>query len=117
MLFREHSANETFSDGRDPGDEPSRIGEIPRGPVPAARSGMADPADPAVAPGDEVVFDRLDLAEILGIWRHARGRVVGLHRPWGAAATVDVKFEGARDPGTLPAGPVPARALSGGFTG
>ena len=86
MLFREHSANETFSDGRDPGDEPSRIGEIPRGPVPAARSGMADPADPAVAPGDEVVFDRLDLAEILGIWRHARGRVVGLHRPWGAAA-------------------------------
>lgn len=88
MLFREHSANETVSDGHDPGDEPSRAGEIPRRPVPAAWS------DPAVAPGDEVVFDRLDLAEILGIWRHARGRVVGLHRPWGAAATVDVKFEG-----------------------
>lgn len=29
--------------------------------------------------GDEVVFARIDLAEILGIWRHARGRVVGIH--------------------------------------
>lgn len=91
MLFREHSANETFSAGVDPGDEPSRAEERPRRPVPEAWSGMADPA---IAAGDEVVFDRLDLAEILGIWRHARGRVVGLHRPWGAAATVDVKFEG-----------------------
>ncbi|MBE7244968.1 MAG: hypothetical protein INR63_08460 [Actinomycetospora chiangmaiensis] len=44
--------------------------------------------------GDEVVFERLDLAEILGIWRHARGRVVGIHRQRDAAATVDVKFEG-----------------------
>ncbi|MGH1573636.1 hypothetical protein ACRAWG_27010 [Methylobacterium sp. P31] len=44
--------------------------------------------------GDEVVFERPDLAEILGIWRHARGRVVGTHRQGGAQATVDVKFEG-----------------------
>lgn len=91
MLFREHPANETFSAGLDPGDKPSRAGDIPRHRAPEAWSGRADPA---IAPGDEVVFDRLDLAEILGIWRHARGRVVGLHRPWGAAATVDVKFEG-----------------------
>ena len=44
--------------------------------------------------GDEVVFARPDLAEILGIWRHARGRVVGLHRAGHAPATVDVKFQG-----------------------
>ncbi|MCJ2103768.1 MULTISPECIES: hypothetical protein [Methylobacterium] len=43
--------------------------------------------------GDEVVFARLDLAEILGIWRHARGRVVGVHRQAGGA-TVDVQFQG-----------------------
>lgn len=91
MLFREHSANETFSPILDPRDEPSRVAEMPRRPVPEAWSGIAAPA---LAPGDEVVFDRLDLAEILGIWRHARGRVVGLDRPWGAAATVDVQFEG-----------------------
>ncbi|MBE7245303.1 MAG: hypothetical protein INR63_10135 [Actinomycetospora chiangmaiensis] len=51
--------------------------------------------------GDEVVFERLDLAEILGIWRHARGRVVGVHRQEGGqedsqegGATVDVQFQG-----------------------
>lgn len=44
--------------------------------------------------GDEVVFARIDLAEILGIWRHARGRVVGIHPPGNAPATVDVKFQG-----------------------
>lgn len=44
--------------------------------------------------GDEVVFARLDLAEILGIWRHARGRVVGIDRAGDAPATVDVKFQG-----------------------
>ena len=44
--------------------------------------------------GDQVVFERLDLAEVLGIWRHARGRVVGIHRQGGPAATIDVKFEG-----------------------
>lgn len=45
-------------------------------------------------PGDEVVFARLDLAETLGIWRNATGRVVGIHPASGRAPTVDVKFEG-----------------------
>lgn len=45
-------------------------------------------------PGDQVMFARLDLAETLGIWRHATGRVVGIHPAPGHAATVDVKFEG-----------------------
>ncbi|KAB1071725.1 hypothetical protein [Methylobacterium planeticum] len=44
--------------------------------------------------GDQVVFDRLDLAEALGIWRNARGRIVGIHGQGGRAATVDVKFDG-----------------------
>lgn len=41
--------------------------------------------------GDAVMFARLDLAELLGIWRHAKGRVVGVQA---ASGTVDVKFEG-----------------------
>ena len=45
-------------------------------------------------PGDEVVFERLDLAEALGIWRHARGRVVDIHGTADRAATIDVKFDG-----------------------
>lgn len=44
--------------------------------------------------GHEVVFARLDLADIRGIWRHAGGRVVGLRRQGCAAASVDVKFAG-----------------------
>ncbi|KMO36372.1 hypothetical protein VQ02_15540 [Methylobacterium variabile] len=44
--------------------------------------------------GDEVVFERLDLAEVLGIWRHAKGRVVGIHGQDGRAPTIDVKFDG-----------------------
>lgn len=44
-------------------------------------------------PGDQVVFDRLDLAEALGIWRHARGRVIGIHGQAGRA-TIDVQFDG-----------------------
>ncbi len=44
--------------------------------------------------GDQVVFERLDLAEALGIWRHARGRIVGIHGQDRDVATVDVKFEG-----------------------
>lgn len=47
-----------------------------------------------VRQGDEVVFERLDLAEALGIWRKARGRVVGIHRQGGASVTVDVQFQG-----------------------
>lgn len=45
-------------------------------------------------PGDQVVFERLDVAEILGIWRNARGRIVGIHGQGGASPTIDVKFDG-----------------------
>ncbi|GJE28502.1 hypothetical protein [Methylobacterium organophilum] len=45
-------------------------------------------------PGDAVVFARLDLAETLGIWRNAKGRVVGIRTGYGRAPTVDVKFDG-----------------------
>ena len=48
----------------------------------------------AIRWGDEVVFERLDLAEALGIWRHARGRIIGIHGQGGRPATVDVAFEG-----------------------
>ena len=50
----------------------------------------------AMVAGDQVVFARLDVAEALGIWRHAKGRVVGTHAeaPRGERVTVDVKFEG-----------------------
>lgn len=52
----------------------------------------------AIASGDEVVFARPDLAEVLGIWRHAKGRVIGIHdegRPCPQGTmTVDVQFEG-----------------------
>ncbi|GEP03594.1 hypothetical protein [Methylobacterium oxalidis] len=44
--------------------------------------------------GDQVVFERLDVAEVLGIWRHARGRIVSIHDQGGRPRTVDVKFEG-----------------------
>lgn len=48
--------------------------------------------------GDQVVFARLDVAEALGIWRHATGRVVETHAeiasPFERRTTVDVKFEG-----------------------
>ncbi|WP_430911236.1 hypothetical protein [Methylobacterium sp. sgz302541] len=51
-----------------------------------------------MAAGDRVVFARLDLAETLGIWRHATGLVVGTHDETPSAPeariTVDVKFEG-----------------------
>ena len=43
-------------------------------------------------PGDQVVFDRLDLAEALGIWRNARGWVVGIHGQAGCT-TLDVQFD------------------------
>ncbi|WP_298957870.1 hypothetical protein [uncultured Methylobacterium sp.] len=44
--------------------------------------------------GDEVVFDRLDLADALGIWRNAVGRVVGIHGQDGRTPTIDVAFDG-----------------------
>jgi hypothetical protein len=51
------------------------------------------PAD-AIRRGDQVVFERLDLAEALGIWRNARGRIVRIHGRNGRPGTVDVAFEG-----------------------
>lgn len=48
----------------------------------------------AIAEGDQVVFARLDVAEALGIWRHALGRVVETHAEPHASVTLDVKFEG-----------------------
>lgn len=48
----------------------------------------------AITPGAQVVFERLDLAEALGIWRNARGRVVGIHGHGGRGTTIDVVFEG-----------------------
>jgi hypothetical protein len=44
--------------------------------------------------GDEVVFDRLDLADALGIWRNAKGRIVGIHGQDGRTPTIDVAFDG-----------------------
>lgn len=45
----------------------------------------------SIRQGDAVMFDRLDLAELLGIWRHAKGRIVGIRT---ATGTVDVEFDG-----------------------
>ncbi len=44
--------------------------------------------------GDEVVLDRLDLADALGIWRNAKGRVVGIHGQDDRTPTIDVAFDG-----------------------
>lgn len=67
------------------------------------REGLFIPQDAAIASsgtaplvtlGEQVVFERLDLAEILGIWRHARGEVLDVSVQEGQAPTVDVRFEG-----------------------
>jgi hypothetical protein len=88
MLFREHSANETFPAAPEPVEELSWAAA-------PARTEARPPGwnQASMTPGDAVVFARLDLAEVLGIWRHARGRVVDIHHD-GVAATVDVKFDG-----------------------
>ncbi len=44
--------------------------------------------------GDQVVFARLDVAEALGIWRHATGRIVDVGPVADGPAVVDVLFEG-----------------------
>ena len=88
--FRAHPEDPSRRRGR----APARSGPPPNRTVATGRPGAADaPASTPVRQGDEVVFARLDLAEILGIWRHARGRVVGVHRQAGGA-TVDVQFQG-----------------------
>lgn len=40
------------------------------------------------------MFARLDVAEALGIWRHATGRVVGIHPAADGPLSVDVAFDG-----------------------
>jgi hypothetical protein len=98
MLSFGQAANETCSSAHDGAEEhfPSR----PPGPRPGDRADRFQRAREdviaasAIRRGDEVVFERLDLAEALGIWRHARGRIVGIHRRGGRPATVDVAFEG-----------------------
>jgi hypothetical protein len=107
-------ATETFSLLRGYPEEPSRgrgrgMSWPASPPNRAAGTGRPAEGDAGVSAsmrqGDEVVFERLDLAEILGIWRHARGRVVGVHRRDGGqdggqeggqegGATVDVQFQG-----------------------
>ncbi|KQP77518.1 MULTISPECIES: hypothetical protein [unclassified Methylobacterium] len=44
--------------------------------------------------GDQVVFARLDVADALGIWRHATGRIVDVLPARDGAQVVDVQFEG-----------------------
>ncbi|MDB5648230.1 hypothetical protein [Methylobacterium sp.] len=46
--------------------------------------------------GDQVVFARLDVAEALGIWRHATGRIVDIVPATDGSQVVDVQFDGHR---------------------
>lgn len=88
MLLHGQAANEIVSHDAEEADRfPQAWNRLDREPAAASL---------AMRRGDEVVFERLDLAEALGIWRHARGRVVDVHRRDGASAsgTVDVQFEG-----------------------
>ncbi len=96
MLLDRVSTTQSFSDP-DASEEsyapvPSRTDRLHRPAVERSdRTG-------AIAEGDQVVFARLDVAEALGIWRHARGRVVETHAEAQAAPeariTLDVKFDG-----------------------
>jgi hypothetical protein len=98
MLLFGQSANETFSSGREGAEE--HFLAQPAAPRSGSRLGFSRHAEEdamaaaAIRRGDEVVFERLDLAEALGIWRHARGRIVGIHGQGGRAVTVDVAFDG-----------------------
>ena len=100
MLVFGQAANETFSLEQEETEELSRAAMPPRstgaGTQNQARvTGPGSMEDAMVAAaiqrGDQVVFDRLDVADILGIWRHARGRIIRIH---GHSGTVDVAFEG-----------------------
>ncbi|MBE7246770.1 MAG: hypothetical protein INR63_17650, partial [Actinomycetospora chiangmaiensis] len=71
MLFREPAANEILSGVPEPEEE--RFPAVPRQAAGAAPDRPGPAVACTVAQGDTVVFARLDLAEILGIWRHARG--------------------------------------------
>ncbi len=98
MLLFGQAANEIFSSQHDGAE--GHVTSLPPGLRPRNRAGLLLRAEEdamalsAIRRGDEVVFERLDLAEALGIWRHARGRIVGIHGQGGRPATVDVAFEG-----------------------
>ena len=103
MLVHGRSANESFSPGAGRTEGPSRgepaarrtrLTRRDRGGTIGLRGDDSAKGLATMAQGDQVVFRRLDLAEILGIWRNARGRIVGIHQLHGHSATVDVKFEG-----------------------
>lgn len=103
MLSFGQAANETFSLDREETEERSRGAMPPRstGAGTQNRTRASEPASAedvmpaeAIRRGDQVVFDRLDLAEALGIWRHARGRILRIHGVDGRPGTVDVAFEG-----------------------
>lgn len=103
MLSFEQVANEIVSSGVVETESlsweaaPLRPAGIePRNQARASEPGSAEVRMPAEAirRGDRVVFDRLDLAEALGIWRNARGHIVRIHGRDGRPGTVDVAFEG-----------------------
>ena len=103
MLLYGPPAIESFSADHDALEEPSRDGNRAirqtsrlqlRTVAESGAAGIGSTASATMMQGDQVVFERLDLAEALGIWRHARGRVVGIHGPGRGVETIDVKFEG-----------------------
>ncbi|GJD45492.1 hypothetical protein AFCDBAGC_3366 [Methylobacterium cerastii] len=93
MLLDRASATQSFSDfdATEDMDSPApSVADRPRRPA-ANRTARAD----SIVEGDQVIFARLDVAEALGIWRHALGRVVETHAEAPAASlTLDVKFDG-----------------------
>jgi hypothetical protein len=102
MLLDRVSATQSFSD-LDASEEsfsPVASGTDRHRPraVDSRRVVASDARNDFMVPGDRVVFARLDVAEALGIWRHATGRVVETHDETPAApdgrVTVDVQFEG-----------------------
>lgn len=95
MLLDGVSATQSFSDPDASEESCSPISGMDRPRRPPVNS---SDGTRAIAEGDQVVFARLDVAEALGIWRHARGRVVETHAAAQAAPeariTLDVKFDG-----------------------
>lgn len=103
MLLDRVSTTHSFSDldASEDAYSPAPSGsDWPRRPLAGAQAWVPTSTDKpgAISEGDQVVFARLDVAEALGIWRHALGLVVETHVEAPAAAdamiTLDVKFDG-----------------------
>ena len=103
MLLDRVSATQSFShlDGSEESYSPALSGtDRHERPAPDSRrrTATSGAGHGAIAAGDQVVFARLDVAEALGIWRHATGRVIETHGEAKGAAearlTVDVQFDG-----------------------